>query len=252
MSSCQAIRITVSLQRGACALLLALAGCGSADEPQNLATLEAKVAHNATDPALREAIEAPIATDPDLRREGNRDGVRPADKPLDGALPARLPTRDAQAQALKIAGGKLLPTPPATKTITSTGRAITLAGIAREQGLSAACEDPRLNYDLGWAQRLPATLPLYPGAALKDAAGADDPKCTIRAATFATGTEAGQVLDFYYTMARRAGFAVEHAERDGGPALNGTRTKDGAAFYLALRRAANGGIEGDLITSQRR
>lgn len=232
--------------------LVLLGACGGADEPQNLATLEAKVAHNATDPALREAIEAPIATDPDLRREGNRDGIRPADKPLDGALPAGLPARDAQAQALKIAGGTLLPTPPATKTIASTGGAITLSGIAREQGLSAACEDPRLGYDLGWAQRLPATLPLYPGAALKDAAGTDDTRCTIRAAAFATSAPARQVLDFYYTMAQRAGFAVEHVERDGGHALNGTRAKDGAAFHLALRSAPDGGIEGDLIASQRR
>jgi hypothetical protein len=229
-----------------------LAACGSSDEPQNLASLEAKVAHNAVDPALRDALEAPIATDPDLRREGNRDGLRPADKPLDGAVPVGLSLRDAQARAIRLAGGKLLPTPPATKTVTTAGGAITLAGIAREQGLSAACEDQRLDYDMGWANRLPAYLPLYPGAALKEAAGADDPKCSIRAATFATGTDAAAVLDFYYTLARRAGFSVEHVEQDGGHALKGTRTKDGAAFYLALRSAPGGGIEADLVASQRR
>lgn len=235
------------------AALMLLCACGGAsDAPQNLATLEAKVAHNAVDPALREALEAPIATDPDLRREGNRDGLKPADKPLDGAMPAGLTVRDAQARALRLAGGKLLPTPPATKTAMTTGGAITLADIAREQGLSAACEDPRLNYALGWANRLPSHLPLYPGAALKDAAGADDPKCTIRAATFATDTDAGPVLDFYYTLARRSGFSVEHVEQDGGHALKGARTKDGAAFHLALRSAPDGGIEGDLISSQRR
>lgn len=234
----------------ACALLLS--ACGGADEPQNLAILEAKVAHNATDPALREALEAPIATDPDLRREGNRDALRPADKPLDGALPNGLPARDAQAQALKLAGGTLMPTPAATKSITTTGGAITLSGIAREQGLSAACDDPRLGYDLGWARRLPATLPLYPGAALKDAAGADDLKCTLRAATFATSASAQNVLDFYYTMARRAGFAAEHVEQDGGHALRGSRVKDGSTFYLALRPAPSGNIEGDLVVSARR
>ncbi|RXR26540.1 hypothetical protein [Sphingobium fluviale] len=234
------------------AVLMLLGACESADVQQNLATLEAKVAHNAVDPALREALEASIATDPDLRREGNRDSLKPADKPLDGAVPVGLTVRDAQARALRLAGGKLLPTPPATKTVTTTGGAITLAGIAREQGLSAACEDPRLNYALGWANRLPAYLPLYPGAALKDAAGADDPKCTIRAATFATDTDVGPVLDFYYTLARRAGFSVEHVEQDGGHALKGARTKDGAAFHLALRSAPDGGVEGDLISSQRR
>ncbi len=229
-----------------------LAACGSKDASPDLAKLEAKVAANTTDPALRDALEAPIATDPDLRREGNRDGLRPADKPLDGAIPVGLTLRDAQARALRLAGGKLLPTPPATKTVTTSGGAITLTGIAREQDLSAACEDPRLDYDIGWANRLPAHLPLYPGAALKDAAGADDPKCTIRAATFATGTDAGPVLDFYHTLVRRAGFSVEHVELDGGHALKGTRTKDGAAFYLALRSAPGGGVEADLVASQRR
>lgn len=252
MPSCQTIRFSASMQGGACALLLALAGCNGADEPQNLATLEAKVTHNATDPALREAIEAPIATDPDLRREGNRDGLRPADRPLDGALPARLSPRDAKAQALRLAGGKLLPTPAATKTVTTTGGAITLSGIAQEQGLTEGCGGARLGYGMDWAQRLPATLPLYPGAGLKDAAGLDDARCTVRAATFATSAPAGEVLDFYYTMARRAGFAVEHVEQDGGHALNGTRAKDGAAFHLALRTDPDGGIEGDLIYSQRR
>jgi hypothetical protein len=122
--------------------------------------------------------------------------VKPADKPLDGALPAHLPARDVKAQVMKLTGGRLLPTPAATRTITSTGDAITLSGIAAQQGLSAACEDPRLAYDFGWAQRLPAHLPLYPGAALKEAAGTDDPRCAIRAATFATSASSGQVLDF--------------------------------------------------------
>lgn len=230
---------------------LLIAGCGQKDEAPDLAKLEAKVAGNATDPALREAIEAPIATDPDLTREANRDALKPADKPLDGALPARLPVRDVKAQVLKLTGGKLLSAPEATRTITSTGDAITLSGIAAQQGLTQACNDPRLDYDFGWAQRLPAALPLYPGAALKEAAGADDPQCTVRAATFATGASAKDVLDFYYTMARRAGFSAEHVELNGGHALGG-KVKGGAGFYLALRPSSEGGIEADLIVSRPR
>ncbi len=231
---------------------LALAGCGDKDTAPDLAKLEVKVATNATDPALREAIEAPIATDPDLTREANRDAVKPADKPLDGALPAHLPARDVKAQVMKLTGGKLLPTPAATRTITSTGDAITLSGIAAQQGLSAACEDPRLAYDFGWAQRLPAHLPLYPGAALKEAAGTDDPRCAIRAATFATSASSGQVLDFYYTLARRAGFTVERIEQNGGDTLVG-KGKGKAAFFLMLRPSTeSGGTEGDLVVNQAR
>lgn len=230
-----------------------LAACGDKDAAPDLAKLEAKVAANATDPALREAIEAPIATDPDLRRESNRDALKPADRPLDGALPAQLPAPDVKAQVARLTGGKLLSTPAATRTVTSTGDAITLSGIAAQQGLSAACEDPRLRYDFGWAQRLPAYLPLYPGAALKDAAGTDDPRCAIRAATFATGAASSQVLDFYYSMARRAGFSVEHIELNGNDALKGSKRQNGAYFYLALRPATDGaGVEADLVTSQQR
>lgn len=230
---------------------LLLASCGKKDEAPDLAKLEAKVATNSSDPALREAIEAPIATDPDLTREANRDALKPADKPLDGALPARLPVRDVKAQVLKLTGGKLLSAPAATRTITSTGDAITLSGIAAQQGFTSACQDPRLDYSFGWAQRLPATLPLYPGAALKEAAGADDPHCAVRAATFATSGSAKDVLDFYYTMARRADFTVEHIELNGGDALGG-KGKGGAGFYLSLRPSTEGGTEADLIVSQRR
>lgn len=232
--------------------VLLLAGCGKKDEAPDLAKLEAKVAGNATDPALREAIEAPIATDPDLTREANRDALKPADKPLDGALPARLPARDMKAQVLKLVGGKLLATPAATRTITTTGDAITLSGIAAQQGLTQACTDPRLDYNFNWAQRLPASLPLYPGAALKEAAGADDRQCTVRAATFATAASAKDLLDFYYTMARRAGFTVEHIELNGADALSGTRGgkgRGGVGFYLALRPSTEGGTEADLVVS---
>ena len=231
---------------------LLLVSCGKKDEEPDLARLEAKVAANATDPALREAIEAPIATDPDLAREANRDAIKPADRPLDGALPARLPTRDVKAQVLKLTGGTLLSAPTATRTITSTGDAITLSGIAAQQGLSAACEDPRLDYNFNWAQRLPNYLPLYPGAVLKEAAGADEPRCAIRAATFATSASAEQVLGFYYTMARRAGFTVERIEQNGGDTLLG-KGKGKAAFFLNLRPATeSGGTEVDLVANQAR
>jgi len=170
---------------------------------------------------------------------------------MDGALPFGLSSRSAQERALKLAGGKLLPTPAPTKIITSTKSAISLSGIAQEQGLTQGC-GMRLGYGMEWAQRLPATLPLYPGAELKDAAGLDDPRCTISAVTFATNAPARDVLDFYYTMALRAGYAVEHVEQDGGHAFNGRRSKNGAAFTLKLRSAPDGGIEGDLIFSQRR
>lgn len=233
--------------------VLILGACGGGDDKSvNLATLDASVMHNTTDPALREAIEAPIATDPDLRREGNRDGLKPADKPLDGAVPVRLAMRDARAMALKLAGGKLLPTPIATKTITTTKDAITLSGIAREHGLTEGCDDPRLGYDMSWAARLPAALPLYPGVALKDAAGANDPHCAVRGVSFTTNIPAGEVLDFYYSMAKRAGYAIQRAERNGGHSLSGAQAQGSGSFYLRVQQAPYGGTMADLVVRQRR
>jgi len=229
------------------ALGAALSACDGGNGDKNLASLDAELTNNSVDPALREAVEGPIASDPDLAGDANRDAVRPSDKPLNGAMP-RLSPPEAKAQALKLAGGKLMPTPAATKTISSTKQPVTLGGIA-EQKQGSKCAPARVRYAMQWAERMPATFPIYPGAHVSEAAGADNNPCNIRAVSFSTGVARGDVMDFYTTMASRAGYTIEHVEENGEHVLGGTRDKDEGAYYIGFKDAPGGGTAVDLIAN---
>lgn len=229
---------------------LPLSACGEKDG-KDLSKLDARLAANAADPALREALETPIATDPDLHGEANRDAVRPADRPLTGAVPARMPAGDPGQAALRLAGGKLMKTPEATKTITSTKEPVTLGGIAAAR-LPDECATVRVSYDMSWADELPRAFPLYPAANLIEAAGADRNGCAIRAASFASAATPGDILDFYYTLARRSGHGVSHVTENGRDVLSGTGRQGAGAFYIAIAALPEGGATVDLAISERR
>jgi len=225
-----------------------LASCGGKKkEGRDLAALDTQLTTNIVDPAVREAIEAPIATDPDLTGESGRDTVRPADAPLTGTVPARLATPDPRAQARRIAGGTLIHAPAASREIVSTREPATLGARAAQQG-GDACPPPRIGYAMHWAQRLPAAFPLYPGAAVTEAAGADNAPCNLRAVSFTTGVAPGEVLDFYATLARRAGYSIEHVEQNGAAVLGGTRRGSGA-YTVTVRPAPGGGSSVDLVAN---
>jgi len=235
-------------------LAMALASCGGgADKDAPLATLDAPLTRNAADPALREALETPLASDPDLTGEANRDAVRPSDRPLNGALPLLLPPAQAKEAALRLAGGRLVPAPAATQSITSTGTMpATLAGLARQRLASGGerCDDGTESHDMGWSGRLPAALPIYPGAHVTEAAGADEAgRCAFRAVSFTTGVAVGEVVDFYATMAKRGGYSVEHAEHNGADVLDGAKGKDGGAYFLRVEEAPGGGSAVDLVVT---
>lgn len=230
------------------ALALMLAGCGEKDG-NNLATLDAELTNNTVDPALRGAIEAPLATDPDLRGEANRDAVRPSDRPLNGTVPANLSSTDARREALRLAGGRLMRTPAATKEVTSTKEPVTLAGLAEQKQGNGACADARVGYDMEWAARMPAAFPVYPGGQVTEAAGSDRSPCGLRAASFTTPVAPDEVMDFYYTMARRAGYSAEHIEQNGVHVLGGTRERDDGAFHVSFSALRGGGTAVDLIAT---
>lgn len=231
------------------AFSLLLAACGEKEKDKNLAGLDAELTNNSSDPALHEALEAPIASDPDLAGEANRDAVRPGNKPLNGAVPARLSPAEAKAAALKLAGGKLMPTPAATRSVTSTKNPVTLAEMAEQRERTASnCGSARIEYAAGWASRMPAAFPVYPGGTVNEAAGANNAPCNIRAVSFTTSAPLNEVMDFYYTMARRAGYSVEHLEENGENVLGGARDKDEGAYYISFRKT-NGGTAVDLIAN---
>lgn len=229
---------------------LPLAACGSKTNDSSLAALDAQLTNNAVDPALKGALADQIVVDPNLVGQSNKNAVRPADQPANGALPVLDGDADAaQAEAARIAGGKLLaaPGPVDGEAMDSD---VTLGALARQQAQlghgNANCAK-KLEYANGWAERLPQPFTLYPGAALMEAAGAQRDGCTLRAASFTTPVPRQQVLDFYYTQAKRAGFNAEHRVMGGDHVLGGTRGQDGNAYFIVVADAPGGKTSVDII-----
>lgn len=240
-----ALSRSVALMSGMVSLTLALAACGKGDKDASLAALDAQLTNNAADPAQKGALADPILVDPQLVGQSNRNAVRPADRPANGAVPV-LPGDAAAAQAAEVkqAGGKLLSAPAATEgaPLDST---VTLGAVARGSG-NAGCAK-KLVYGMDWAQRLPDPFTLYPGAQLTEAAGADADGCTLRAASFVTAAPRQGVLDYYYTLVRRAGYDGEHKLMGGDHVLGGTRRADGSAYFILLTDAPGGKTSVDII-----
>ena len=132
---------------------------------------------------------------------------------------------------------------------------VTLGAVAREQaaakGGNANCTK-KLKYGMEWAQRLPEGFPLYPGAQLMEAAGAQTDGCTLRAASFVTAVPRQGVMDYYYTLARRAGYDGEHKIMGGDHVLGGTRASDGAAYFILFTDAPGGRTSVDIIADNGR
>jgi len=178
--------------------LIALAACNGAGD-NNLAEIDNSLIGNGADPALTSALEDQILVDPNLVQQSNPNTARPPETP-------------AQAQYPAEGGG-------------SAG-----GGAADAQGRSA-CGVP-FNYGNGWANRLPADFPAYPGWRITEAAGSDRGDCHERVVTFATADPYNRVLEHYRSLAARAGFSAEQQARGGDQVLGGTRGD--AAYYLIV------------------
>lgn len=152
---------------------------------------------------------------------------------------------DARKEALRLAGGRLMRTPTATKEAMAAKEAEPGGLADGKQG--GACAAARVRYDKGWAARMPPAFPVYPGGQVTEAAGLDNAPCGLRAVSFTTAVRPDEVMDFYYTMARRAGYSAEHIEQNGEHVLGGTRERDDGAFYVSLSALRDGGTAVDLI-----
>lgn len=249
-----ASRVLRSMSLVSLPLALALVACGSNKDANNLAELDAALTNDASDPALRGALEGPLATDPDLAGQSNARALKPGEKPLSAAIPiTKANIAAASAEARKLAGGALQSAPAPTEgkpcAECSAGGPKTLGALAREQG-GKSCGT--MAYGMDWAQRLPAGLPLYPGANLMEAAGVDGGRCGLRAASFIAPATLQDAVDFYYTMARRAGYDAEHQTMDGDHVLGGTRAKDDGAYFITFAPAPGGGTAVDIVTNNGR
>lgn len=238
--------------------LLMLASCGGAKEEDQLAKLDAELTNNASDPALRGALEGQIVVDPKLTGQSNINAVSSGVKPISGGVPV-LKGADATAQALKVAGGKLLHAPAPTQAAPcpdcGPNGPATLGALAREQGkrkpVAGGCT-AKMDYGMQWASQLPAPFGLYPGAALLEAAGANGPSCALRAASFVASAPMQDVIDFYYTQAKRAGYDAEHQLMEGEHVLGGVRSGDNGAYFIIFTKGATGGTAVDIVANRAR
>lgn len=241
----------------AAAVMLLVGGCG--DGENRTADAENALAGNRTDPALRAALQDQILVDPGLAQQSNRDAARPpadpgrAPVPLDPASAEE--ARLAEAEAAK--SGKLLRAPPVSTAPVQSDGAITLGELAQQQskkpgGAAAKCRNAKTEYDMRWASRLPAEFPVYPRAAVQEAAALVAPGCTTRLVSFNSAAPMQSLLDYYYTQAVRGGFTAEHVLQGSDHVLAGARARDDGAYYLILSNRPGGGTAVDLIANNGR
>ena len=226
---------------------LLLAGCGWFGSDAEKPVRE-------EDPATTGALGDQIMVDPDLAGQNRADSA--AFVPSgDGSVPTVDGNAEAiaaaRADALRIVGGpakmQKAPVPrevagalPADAALTAAARAAAVPG---GNGDCAA----RAQYTMQWAARLPAAFPVYPRGAVQEAAGTDASGCSLRVVNFVTPVPLGEVMDFYYSRARGAGFSAQRVLQDGEDVLGGV--KGAASYVVYARRSPSGNTEVDLITS---
>ncbi len=199
------------------ALLLSLSGCGS-DGKEELDKMDQQLAAKKakSDPALNEAVEGQIMVDPALSSQSNDHSVRPANQPNADALPIAPP-------------------------VASTNPGQTLGGIAAEQARIAqesfnGCE-LGVAYSAEYAASVPADLPLYPKGQVSEAAGSNTATCKLRAISYSAPVAVGELVTYYATMAKAAGYVVGDKASGESHIVTGKRAADGGAFYAILAPA---------------
>jgi hypothetical protein len=229
-------------------LPLALAAC-SGGGANDLGDTESG---NAADPALTGALQDQIMVDPALGRQANGDAIRPPGQPYSGGVPSDAVATNTDA----IDNGQLLKAPapvPAGQDCTQCAaarEAVTLGGLAaRQKNTSTSQCASSLNYAAGWANRLPADLPLYPQARVTEAAGTEGGKCALRVVSFSAPQPMQTMLDWYYTRATRAGYTSEHQVEGEEHILGGTRARDDGAYVLFMTARPDGGTDVDLVAN---
>lgn len=236
------------LALGAAALVLT--ACQKADDTaaQNE---DAALLEDAADPAMRGALEDQILVDPDLVDKSNRNAV--LGEGSDGSVPsASVPkgqlaaVEKAAAAAIGPRGLMKAPEPKkvAAEECKDCNQGSTLGAKAAQQ--TGACTG-KLDYAMGWANRMPTDFAVYPRANVKEAAGVDKGQCNIRVVNFTTPAALKNVVDFYYTKARRGGYSAEYQLRGADHVLGGTKGEQ--AFVLFLKPMANGGTEVDIVAN---
>lgn len=220
------------------ALALALAACGG----------DSKRGDQQTDPALTGALGDQIMVDPDLANQNKGGAALAVNGPASAEMPveARSPEAiaAAKADAVRLAGGTLQPLPAAASAEAQPDGPISIADLATSSGNACAS---KAEYSAAWAAKLPETFPVYPRGHTREAAGTDAEGCRLRVVNFVTPVELNEVLAFYFTRARAAGFDGEYRTEESTHVLGGSKAS--AAYIVYARRLDNGLTEVDLVTN---
>jgi hypothetical protein len=230
--------------RTALLLPFALAACNrSSTDQQDLNSLDAELTNGAVhDPALTASLGEQIMVDPRLAQSSNTDVVRPPTRPEGGAVPPEGPLK-----ADIVDPRTLKPAPVASNDCPeckSADGALTLGALAeRQKAPDAAACARAIGYSAGWANRLPADLPLYPGARLSEAAGADQNGCRLRVVSFASAAPMQKMLDYYYTKAMAAGYSAGHSTDGRQHVLGGVRGNDAYVVYVTARKGSGSDVD---------
>jgi hypothetical protein len=228
----------------ALAAVLSLSACKG--QETELAKLDNQIIGNDTDPALTDALEDQIMVDPALTQQSNKNAVRSPTAPPQAQYP--LPA-GGQAKAPAASGAAPAGAPGRPNAAAAPAQGVQRASAAHPAtGGEADCA-PSLNYNRGWARRLPPAFAVYPGARLTDAAGNDSAGCRARIVTFTTDAPPQRVLEHYRARAVGAGYSAEHQMRGADHVLAGAAGAGGAAFYLILTPLRGGGSDVAMITN---
>jgi hypothetical protein len=212
----------------------------------------------ASDPALTAALEDQIMVDPSLATQSNAHAVRSADQPLQAPIPTEasggpappssktLGQRVAE-QSIAPAPGAIYPKTPAA-TLTAANSAPSRGKAKLSQASFSGC-GLDVSYSMAWSARMPADLPLYPQAKVSEAAGSDAASCRLRAVTFSSSAAPRNLIDYYLTTARNAGYQADLSSKNGEQMVAGSRA-DGAAFYVIITPRTSGGTIADLVANR--
>lgn len=234
-------------------LPLAIAACGrEASNDKQVAELDAKLTGQDSDPAMNAALDDRILVDPEMTDGSNVTAVSEPTQPLNGARPADTGYEGAVASAEDLADTKIMRAPTPTvvgaEDCKSCGenRAVTLGGLAKDQYGDQYTQrgkgtcDAKLQYGAAWATRMPTEFPVYPKGRVKEAGGVDGGICDIRVVSFVTSSAMQDVVNYYYTRAKRSGFSAEYQVRAGEHTLGGTRSTDEGAYVVTFTKTGSG------------
>jgi len=211
------------------ALALVPAACSGDDQ---------RVVEKPRDPAVVQALNDPLMTDPDL--SSRNEGAAALTVRTDGALPLLEARAEAvaaaRAEAAALLGGEekfaSVPRPTGTTATLAADHSPGdhLALLADKTTCKAALRDSTI-----WAARLPAATPVYPRGATLAATGGEGKGCRVAAVVFSSPIPAEEIVAFYWHRARTAGLAPVVLTAGDSTVIQG-RGK-GMAFDLRAREA---------------